>query len=332
MKTLALDIGGANIKYAHSDGQAGSMVFALWKQPDQLACMLGQLAKPLPAFDRLALTMTGELCDCFATKREGVDRILTAAEAFAGTRGIGVWSTEGRFIHPDHARQRPLRCAAGNWHALACFAADMHPDQTHLLIDTGSTTSDILLLDHGRALARGWTDPQRLVTGELVYIGARRTPLMALGPAVELEGYRYGVMAEWFADTADLFVLLGDLPEEPACTQTADHRPLDVDHCGARVARMIGADLEILSPESVRNLAQAFADNAIARIAEGINQVIAEQKIDGVMLSGSGSFLARRAARSALPQVPMESLADRIGVEGAAAACAMALLHLLEQP
>ena len=34
-----------------------------------------------PAADRLAVTMTGELCDCFRTKAEGVLHILAAVDA-----------------------------------------------------------------------------------------------------------------------------------------------------------------------------------------------------------------------------------------------------------
>src|SRR5262249_35358507 len=68
---LGLDIGGANLKLAHSDGTAKTLPFALWKQPRRLPAVLGGAARTVPAFDAVAVTMTGELCDCFATKREG---------------------------------------------------------------------------------------------------------------------------------------------------------------------------------------------------------------------------------------------------------------------
>ena len=48
-----------------------------------------------------AVTMTGELADCFATKAEGVARILAAVQAAAETRRVSVWSTAGRFVTPD---------------------------------------------------------------------------------------------------------------------------------------------------------------------------------------------------------------------------------------
>ena len=78
MNWLALDIGGANLKAAHSSGQIRSAPFALWKTPEDLGVALKQLVADLPPFDRLAVAMTGELCDCFRTKVEGVIHILRA--------------------------------------------------------------------------------------------------------------------------------------------------------------------------------------------------------------------------------------------------------------
>ena len=66
---LALDVGGANLKAAHSSGAVKSLPFELWRRPDQLGAALARLAVGFSRFDRVALTMTAELCDCFATKR-----------------------------------------------------------------------------------------------------------------------------------------------------------------------------------------------------------------------------------------------------------------------
>ncbi|HSG72948.1 MAG TPA: hypothetical protein VLA12_21220, partial [Planctomycetaceae bacterium] len=78
MSVIGLDIGGANLKLAHSDGICLTRPFPLWKQPDLLPDALGQLLQELPPADTLAVTMTGELADCFTTKREGVRHILNS--------------------------------------------------------------------------------------------------------------------------------------------------------------------------------------------------------------------------------------------------------------
>ena len=81
---LALDVGGANLKAAHSRGMARSLPFTLWRAPEGLASRLQVLMKDLPEFDSALLTTTAELCDCFATKSQGVlavvDAVLSAID------------------------------------------------------------------------------------------------------------------------------------------------------------------------------------------------------------------------------------------------------------
>ena len=94
---LALDIGGANIKAAHSSGSGESRPFAVWKHPDDLAGILARFAVRYEPIDRVAITMTAELCDCFATKREGVVRILEAVSSAFPTQPIAVWGSTASF-------------------------------------------------------------------------------------------------------------------------------------------------------------------------------------------------------------------------------------------
>src|SRR5437867_8428445 len=94
---LGLDIGGANLKAAHTDMPARSLPFVLWKNPRGLSSALNDLIGAMPSHDQLAVTMTGEFCDCFATRREGVNAILDSVAAVAGRTPVRVWSTHGRF-------------------------------------------------------------------------------------------------------------------------------------------------------------------------------------------------------------------------------------------
>ncbi len=97
MTWLGLDIGGANLKAADGRGWAHSVPFALWRNPQGLIGALAALVETAPAAERLAVTMTGELCDCFRSKAEGVRHILAAVVQVArgATCGfilsMGVW-------------------------------------------------------------------------------------------------------------------------------------------------------------------------------------------------------------------------------------------------
>src|SRR4051812_37575334 len=120
---MALDIGGANIKAAHTAGPARTLPFELWKRPDELSRFLAALAATFPPSDRVALTMTAELCDCYPTKKIGVNAVLDAAlDAFLG-RPLEVWGVDGRFHDVATIRARPGLAAAANWLALATLVA-----------------------------------------------------------------------------------------------------------------------------------------------------------------------------------------------------------------
>ena len=154
---LGLDIGGANLKAAHTDGSARLEPFELWKTPNDLPNALGDLLKIMPRSDLLAVTMTGELCDCFESKRQGVQAILDAVKLTATHIPIQVWTTSGSFKNLDEAKADFLKTAAANWLALASYAGRLAPKGSALLIDIGSTTTDIIPLHDGRPIPRGAT-------------------------------------------------------------------------------------------------------------------------------------------------------------------------------
>jgi len=324
---LGLDIGGANLKAATAGKRAASVPFALWKHHEKLPEILAELVARFPDADELAVTMTGELCDCFATKRDGVNAILDAVESLSHGRLIRVWTTDGVFVTPDRARLDHLKVAAANWHALATFAGRFSPSGDALLIDIGSTTTDIIPLLAGYPHTLGRTDRDRLRHSELVYIGVRRTPVYAM--AVE------PVCAELFATTQDVFVVLGLLPENPADNDTADGRALTVEYSLARLARMLGGDRDTLQNLTLIE----FAIRLHARILEVIASAVGNAwhsprgdiEWERVILSGAGEFVARRVIEKVLPErlrANVFSLNDELGPDVSACAPAYAVAVL----
>src|SRR5262245_29195846 len=158
---IGLDIGGANLKAAKSNGEARSRPFELWKQPKRLADELRTLLTHWEP-DRLAITMTGELCDCFETKRDGVRHILAEVQRAFPSTSIGVW-TFGWFAGLDEAIDDTLSVSATNWHALATWCGStLAPSRSAILVDVGSTTTDIIPIYYGQPHAVGRTDAERL--------------------------------------------------------------------------------------------------------------------------------------------------------------------------
>jgi probable H4MPT-linked C1 transfer pathway protein len=318
---LGLDIGGANLKAAHSEGVARSVPFALWRNPNCLVDALRDLIKPFPKFNMLALTMTGESCDCYETKREGVASILDAVLTAADGIPIRIWTTSGCFVGPDEAKSHCIKTASANWLALAAFAGRYVPTGSSLLIDIGSTTTDIVHLLDGKPAHRSRTDWERLKSRELVYTGVRRTPVCAL---LAMEG-----TAELFATTLDVYLLLGELRENVGDRNTADGRPATRRAAHARLARMIGADADFFSEQEAKKLAEEIYSRQLTAIRNAVIKVTSDHAMrpQAVVLSGEGEFLARRA----VPNIEIVSLSEKLGREISQAACAYAVAKLAQE-
>jgi probable H4MPT-linked C1 transfer pathway protein len=320
---LGLDIGGANLKAAHTNGVARTNPFALWKNPDGLAAELVRVRAAMPPHDLLAITMTGELCDCFPTRRAGVAAILQSAQAAAGPVPMRVWSTGGRFVSVAEAGADPLSVAAGNWLALAHYVARRFADERVLLIDTGSTTTDIVYLNHGVPEPRWRADADRMLSGELVYTGVRRTPICAvLGMCIE-------VAAEFFATMLDAYVMLGLLPENADDRDTADGRPMTRACAHARLARLRCADVETFSETQALQLANEAVRGQRIALVQAYGRVTNDRPdVQRVVVAGSGEIVGRLVAKHWGKQDATTSLADLLGRDLSEAACAYAVAML----
>jgi probable H4MPT-linked C1 transfer pathway protein len=330
MSWLGLDIGGANLKAADGRGWASSVPFALWREPDRLTAQLELLLKGASAADRLSVTMTGELCDCFRNKAEGVLYILDAVERAAAGRDTLVYLVDGRFVTLDAAREVPQLAAASNWHALARFVGRFTDSQTALLIDVGSTTTDIVPLVNGIPQPHAWNDTERLLAGELVYTGVVRTPICAVTHSLPWRGEQCPVAAELFATTADAFVILGDIDEGPDANWTADGRPLTAQFARQRLARMICADATTFSLENAREAASYVRDAQIHQLRTTVAQssIRIGSPCKSIVISGAGEFLARRVAADVFASSHIISLRDTLGdkISNCAPAHAVAVL------
>jgi probable H4MPT-linked C1 transfer pathway protein len=231
----------------------------------------------------------------------------------------------------EQARSQPRLAAAANWLALATLAARLVPQQRGLLIDIGTTTTDLIPLDHGRVAARGRSDTERLQTGELVYAGVRRTPICALATELPVRGVPTGLAAEIFASTLDVYLVLGEIAPNPVDLSTADGRPATIPAARDRLARMVCADRDGLSSDDALSFAQAADIALMTRLTEAAQRACksAFDRPDAAVIAGSGEFLARRLAECVIePNGLIISLKEAWGPLAASAGCAYALVDL----
>jgi (4-(4-[2-(gamma-L-glutamylamino)ethyl]phenoxymethyl)furan-2-yl)methanamine synthase len=300
---IGWDVGGAHLKAVELDAH-GALVRAV-----QLPCPLWQGLQHLEsAVDQImagrnislhGLTMTGELVDLFANRQIGVSEIIrTMARKTTGATLLVYAGAKG-FVSPAHGEQQYAHIASMNWHATGAFAASRVAQG--LLVDVGSTTADLMLLRDGQLQWVGADDYRRMVAHELVYTGAVRTPLMALTQKILFEGEQSGVMAEYFATTADIYRILGELAEDADQMPAADNGEKTVAASVRRLARMIGRDAESAPAESWRQLASQFAGMQLQQLLDACERQLARGLIDRrapLVGAGCGSFIVQKLAQA----------------------------------
>ena len=318
-----MDIGGANTKAAWFDGaslRTVSRPFEVWRDREALVTVLREVAAEAGAADAVAITMTAELSDAFRTKREGVEFVLDAAQAALGE--LRVLTVDGELVPVAVAHARPWDVAAANWVATALAVAGSYHDA--LLIDVGSTTTDVIAVVGGRVAASGRNDLERLQAGELVYTGVLRTNLATIAPRVPVRGRWCPVASELFAISADVHLVLGHIAPEAYTCPTPDGRDATVAGARERIARLVCSDVDQLAPAEIDAIAAFLHAEQVRQIEAAARQVATRdpESEAPVVALGAGAFLARAAAgrlERAVVEMPW-SAAERDAAPAAALA------------
>lgn len=316
---IGWDIGGAHVK-AVMLGPQGEILrvtqqaCALWKGLELLENTfvdIFQVWQIRPDQYRHAVTMTGELVDLFDSRPQGVRAIahtvkkyMPEAVFYRASEATGASFTATAEGHESHI-------ASMNWHASAqCLS--MHAQiGAALIVDIGSTTTDITFCQQQQVVSNGWTDAERMANHGLVYTGVVRTPLMAFGPYIEWQGKSRHLAAEYFATTADVYRILKVLPSQHDLADTADGQDRSVVSSMRRLARMLGHDVEDADAKTWYSLAHAFRQQQLACLSSAIRSGMALAPIEPQSLIGlgAGSFLLPDLAKALnLSYTPASSL------------------------
>lgn len=337
-RIVGWDLGGAHVKAAllTSGGKALEVVqipCPLWQGIERLDAAVAEALRRLGPARRHTVTMTGELTDFFADRGEGVRRLIDAMSAALPDCGIRIFAGRAGLLPPPQALKQPGLVASANWQASARLVAKVAGEG--LLVDIGSTTTDIVPVAGGASQALGTSDFERMVHRELVYTGVVRTPVMATVQTVSFKGARVGLMAELFATMADVHRLCGTLPQGADLMAAADGGGKSEEESARRLARMLGCDVEDADMAAWRQLARDIACCQLQRIEEAARHVLGRRVLtrDAPLIgAGCGRFLvcdlARRLDR---PYTDFAKIVDFIlegadpGLRDRAANCAPAL-------
>ena len=299
---IGWDIGGAHLKAARvKDGRVEAVVQAatpLWLGLGSLEAAFDALGAQLGAADHHVITMTGELCDAFASREEGVAGLVKIAANRLAPSAPSVYAGRAGFVYLGEAGSRALDIASANWHASAALIALHLPDA--LFIDIGSTTADLIPIVAGHVAAVGYSDAERLASGELVYTGMTRSFVMSMASRAPFRGAWTPLMNEYFASSADVHRILGDLPEGADKMATADCREKSVEASRARLARMIGREADEGAASEWDGLAAWFAEAQARQIADAVSLRLSRNDVPiaaPVVAAGVGEGVAGEVAR-----------------------------------
>jgi probable H4MPT-linked C1 transfer pathway protein len=315
---IGWDIGGANVKATRlSDGEVTDIAqwpCPLWQGMEHLYDVISRAQQRWHdcAVAEHAITMTGEMADLFPDRQAGVVALATAMHESFGTQ-IRFYGGAGFWLTIDEISAQWMRVASANWSATAQLVASRVPDA--LLVDIGTTTTDIIPLRDGVVAALGQDDAARLASGELVYSGVARTPLCALSRRISFRGVEYNVMNELFATTADVYRLRGELPAEHDPHPPADGGAKTLGATRQRLARMIGMDARDADQLNWRAVADAWHEAHLNLLEENLQRVVDRYTAQGgnagvpIVAAGCGHFLTRHLAqRVGLPCLTFEKV------------------------
>lgn len=319
---IGLDIGGANIKAVKVVQLKDSVsvedvvreYMPLWvKGVDGLRSKLKEIKQRFNVKSgdyAVGVCMTAELSDVFSSKSEGVYEVVDVVEDIYSDASQRLYvDVYMNLIDANEVRMKPLAVAGANWVASAWLLERISEKlgiDNMIFVDIGSTTTTIIPIVKGKTTVRGRTDPEKLVYGELVYIGTLRTNVTSLVDRVPLKGLYVGICREKFALVGDVHLILGYIRSEDYTTETADGRGKSVEEAVARLARVVCADTSMVSVSEVREIARYIYEVQIFKVFEALMQIrswLASLGMDPnnfmVIVAGTGKHIAIEALKRA---------------------------------
>ncbi|WP_020168227.1 MULTISPECIES: hydantoinase/oxoprolinase family protein [Methylotenera] len=299
-KIIGWDIGGAHLKAVLLDTNGAQLSCIqlpcpLWRGLNELEVAIEavfSLMDVRPDEALHALTMTGELVDLFPNRHTGVCEIAKYVMDLLG-RNTFFYAANNGFVKFENVAEYTAQIASTNWHASARLLAEHVQDA--LLIDIGSTTSDIIPIAHAKVALQDLSDASRMQHDTLVYTGVVRTPIMAVAQKITINDngliVEMNVAAEFFATMADVYRLTGELSVENDMAETADSKGKTKQESARRLARMVGCDLEDKPIETWIKLAFSFRAIQLKQLKAAILKHLKPNM--PIIGAGAGSFLVK---------------------------------------
>ncbi len=294
------DIGGAHLKVARIESgrvvNAITIATPLWQGVDKLRSALDKTQPLYADADLTVFTMTGELADVFPSREAGVASLLSEIEQRISSDEKLIYAGRSGFVTMAQARTLGADVASANWNATSALVAKLAGNG--LFVDMGSTTTDLIAIRDGAVANRGYSDAERLLTGELVYTGFTRTFLFSVASSAPVRGRLTPLMNEYFASMADVHRIMGVLDEQDDKHPAADGKEKTVSASCARLARIVGRDAADLDHSGWLSVARWFSEQQLRMVHDAAFRVAGNVATQAPVIgAGTGRWQIKRLAQ-----------------------------------
>ena len=125
--TMGWDVGGAHLKATRAENgvitRAVQIASPLWHGLETLERAFFEAETSLGQASLNAVTMTGELCDAFTTRAEGVTKLAAAMSRLLALRRVVFYAGRSGFVDVREIPGRAVEIASANWHASTALTA-----------------------------------------------------------------------------------------------------------------------------------------------------------------------------------------------------------------
>ena len=294
------DIGGAHLKlalYSENQMQVFQWPCPLWRGLQELVSCLTLAFRKIPEDAWVHhVTMTGELVDIFEDRHVGVAKIVdTFQRIMPSGHQLRIFAGDN-LLTTNELIANTQQVASANWLASGRLLSRYR--ENTLFIDVGSTTTDLLLIRNGEPGNSGYSDAERLRTGELVYTGVVRSCVNTICKAIPFHGEQVPLMAENFSVSADVYRILETLPAHADSGDTMDGQAKDKIASMRRLARMIGEDFRDVDVGEWERAADYISSQQRKMITVQASRFL--ERLGGeksIVAAGVGRFLIQQIAR-----------------------------------
>ena len=291
---IGIDIGGANLKVVGLNRNK-KIIFVeqfkcpIWRGTDVLVDKF-KIFKNINPEALMGITMTGELCDNFLNREDGVKKIIGCTQKI---KCLKYFFTNNK----DRFKKKPShkQVASMNWLATAEFISKKITNG--LIVDFGSTTIDLILIKNKKCANIFFDDFNRINNSELIYTGCTRTPIFGITNQVILKKKIYNIIPEFFSNTADLYRAIKILPDDLDLYESADGKKKSRTNSLRRIARNFGLDYNRDNKSLILKLCKKLISIQLNNLHLIINKIFSKNnffnKTTPIILCGIGKSIIK---------------------------------------